>query len=60
VADIVTALNGLTRGVVTLLRHQERVRSTQYDLSRLARLVGMEKVVLTGARRTRRKANHQR
>jgi hypothetical protein len=48
-ADTLTALNGPTRGVITLPRHLDWSGNAEYDLSRPARLASMYKVVLTEA-----------
>jgi hypothetical protein len=49
VADTLAALNGPTRGVITLPRHLDWSGHAEYDLSRPARLASMYKVVLTEA-----------
>jgi hypothetical protein len=48
-ADTLTALNGPTRGVITLPRHLDWSGHAEYDLSRPARLGSMYKAVLTEA-----------
>jgi hypothetical protein len=48
-ADTLTALNGPTRGVITLPRHLDWSGHAEYDLSRPARLSSMYKAVLTEA-----------
>ncbi|GAA2655717.1 hypothetical protein Adu01nite_51040 [Paractinoplanes durhamensis] len=48
-ADTLTALNGPTRGMITLPRHLDWSGHAEYDLSRAARLSSMYKVVLTEA-----------
>jgi hypothetical protein len=49
VADSLTALNGPTRGVVTLPHYLDWSGRPEYDLSRPARMATMYKVVLTEA-----------
>ena len=48
-ADTLTALNGPTRGVITLPRHLDWSDHAEYDLSQRARLSNMYKAVLTEA-----------
>nr|WP_308129112.1 hypothetical protein [Actinoplanes polyasparticus] len=48
-ADTLTALNGPTRGVITLPHHLDWSGHAEYDLSRPARLASMYKAVLTEA-----------
>jgi hypothetical protein len=49
VADTLAALTGPTAGVISLPRHLDWSGQAEYDLSRLARLASMYKVVLTEA-----------